>query len=229
MTDSDVKTAWVRFPDARHYEADALSGNIRSLPRTYNGRHYPGADPLKPRPDPDGYLRINYRDDKGVRHHGASVARCVLMAHDPGGYFEGAEACHGPGGRQDNRLSNLRWDTPEANRIEALETRLANTPLKPPKPPKVCPRCGAKHHDKGRNCHPCVMKIGVDGAAAIVAGVRPDKVQADLDYPFIGVVNLAVTYGGLRFYREGDALSPLPRSRRVLFGRKASRRNSDGQ
>jgi len=147
MTDSN----WAPFHDARHYQADALSGNVRSLPRTVNGRAHKGTDPLKPHPDADGYLRINYTDDNGVRHHGASRARCMLMAHDPGGYFEGAEACHGPGGRQDDRLANLRWDTSEANRIEALAVRLENSPPKP-KPPKVCPRCGAQHRGRGQNC-----------------------------------------------------------------------------
>src|SRR5215468_1391435 len=125
MTDSDVKTeTWKPIPGARYYEASDL-GNIRSVDRTIRsanhpmGRFYEGRV-LKLRSDPDGYLRVNYTDDDRVRHHNESVARLVLMAFDPDGYEEGHEACHGPGGRADNRLVNLRWDTSEANRKEAL-------------------------------------------------------------------------------------------------------------
>ena len=197
MTDSN----WAPFHDARHYQADALSGNVRSLPRTVNGRAHKGTDPLKPHPDADGYLRINYTDDNGVRHHGASRARCMLMAHDPGGYFEGAEACHGPGGRQDDRLANLRWDTSEANRIEALAVRLENSPPKP-KPPKVCPRCGAEHAEKGKNCRACFEGIGVEFARLLVDGVPPEEAADRVGYPLNGALNLALRYGGLRFVTE---------------------------
>lgn len=227
MTDSDVKAeAWAPFHDAKYYQADALSGRVRSLDRTLKGRFYPETV-LKPRPDGDGYLRINYRDDNGVRQEGASVARCVLMAHDPGGYFPGAEACHGDGGRQDNRLANLRWDTSEANREEALAVRLERNPPKP-KPLKVCARCGAGHDRQGKNCLRCMVQIGADGTDLILSGMRPEKVEKELAYPFIGVFNLAVTHGGLRFYREGYPPSPPPKKRRslsVLFRRGPSRRD----
>jgi hypothetical protein len=73
------------------------------------------------------------------------------------------------------------------------------------------------------------MKIGADGAAGLVAGERLDALAERLDYPAVGVVNLAVIYGGLRFHREGHSPSPPRWSRRVLFRRGASRQNSDAQ
>jgi hypothetical protein len=208
VTDSDVRTEnWAPFPDARYYEADALSGNVRSLPRTIKGRFHPGRDPLKPHHDPDGYLRINYTDDNGVRHHNVSVARMVLMAHNPDGWFPGAVACHEPGRRRDDcRLAALRWDTEETNRIEALEVRMENSPPKP-KPPKVCPRCGAEHQDKGRNCHGCVVQLGVNAAVLLVKGTRLQVAADQLGYPAEPLHHLAVVYGGLRHHLAED--SPL--------------------
>ena len=228
MTDSN----WAPFHDARHYQADALSGNVRSLPRTVNGRAHKGTDPLKPHPDADGYLRINYTDDNGVRHHGASRARCMLMAHDPGGYFEGAEACHGPGGRQDDRLANLRWDTSEANRIEALAVRLENSPPKP-KPPKVCPRCGAQHRGLGQNCPACIDGLAVTAAALLAGGMTLDQVAEELGYPPVACYNLPLRRGLLAVTLSDThpdyAPSPQRRLRSALFHRQASRQNSDAQ
>jgi len=224
MTASDE--TWKPVPGAGYYEASDR-GHIRSVDRTIGGRFYKGVV-LKPREDADGYLRVNITNDQGERQHNESVARLVLMAHDPDGYTPGLHACHGPNGKRDNRLTELRWDTPDANRQEALEVRLANNPPKP-KPAKVCPRCGAEHRDKGRNCHPCVMKIGTDTTRMLVdEGMRLDRIQEELEYPAVGLINLAVLYGGLRFHREGDAPSPPRRSPSVLFRRRAARRNSDG-
>jgi hypothetical protein len=39
----------------------------------------------------------------------------LVLAAFVGPRPDGYQACHGPGGPQDNRLSNLRWDTPESN------------------------------------------------------------------------------------------------------------------
>jgi len=207
MTDSDIQTeTWKPIPGAKDYLVSD-QGRIRSLPRTKNGRFYEGRDPLKLREDGDGYLMFNYTDDEGVRHHNVSVARTVLLAHDPDGYRPGLQACHSPaapdgsGGRKDNRLVKLRWDTEDANREEALALRLVNTPPKV-KPPKVCPRCGAEHAERGRNCRACFEGIGVQFAQLLADGVPPEKAAERVDYPLNGALNLAVRYGGLRFMTE---------------------------
>jgi hypothetical protein len=231
MTDSDVRTeTWKPIPGAGYYEASD-QGRVRSVDRTIDGRHYDSVT-LKPREDGDGYLVVNYTDDARVRHHGVSVARLVLLAHDPEGYAPGLEACHGPAGRKDNRRVNLRWDTDEANRIEALELRLQNSPPKP-KPLKTCPRCGAQHGGRGQNCHDCVVGLGTTAAVMLSAGAMLDKVSAELEYPPAAAYNLAVKYGDLRV-TLGNASAdyaerPASWLRRVLFRREASRQNSDGQ
>jgi len=245
MTVSDQQTeTWKPIPAAGYYEASD-QGRIRSVDRTIDGRFYEGKV-LKPREDGDGYLVVNYTDDDRVRHHGAAVARLVLLAHDPDGYAPGLEACHGPGGRKDNRRVNLRWDTDEANRMEALEVRRQNAP---PKPVKTCPRCGAQHRGRGQNCHECVVRLGVAATAMLVDGKPPDTIAADLEYPFAAAFNLAVKYGGLRVHAgpcprlvvvedevnaaardaRRDAPSPQPWLLRVINRARGSRQNSDAQ
>lgn len=194
---------WLPFPDARDYQA-SHRGKIRSFKRD------PGGLVMKLRPDPDGYLRFNYTDDKGERHHNVSVARMVLLAHDPGGYRPGMHACHKPGAsRQDNRWPEIiYWGTEERNRLEALAVRLENNPPKV-KPPKVCPRCGAEHHEKGRNCRACFEGVGVQFARLVADGTRPEKAAELVDYPLAGALNLAVLYGGLRFVVENEINAAL--------------------
>jgi len=200
MTVSEQKTeTWKPIPGAGYYEASDR-GHVRSVDRTIGGRFYKGVV-LKPREDADGYLRVNITNDRGERQHNESVARLVLMAHDPEGYRPGLHACHGPNGKRDNRLTELRWDTPEANRMEALAVRLENSPPKP-KPPKVCPRCGAEHAEKGKNCRACFEGIGVEFARLLVDGVPPEEAADRVGYPLNGALNLALRYGGLRFVTE---------------------------
>jgi len=196
MTGSDqITETWKPIPGAGYYEASDR-GHVRSIDRTIDGRFYKGVV-LKLREDGDGYLVVNITMDDRTRKHGASVARLVLLTFDPDGYREGLQACHGPGGQKDNSVLNLRWDTDEANRQEALQVRLANHPPKP-KPVKVCPRCKREHGGKGQNCHECVVGLGVSAALMLANGVPLDQVSARLDYPPAGLFNLAVRYGGAR-------------------------------
>jgi hypothetical protein len=77
-----------------------------------------------------GYLYVNLRD--GKRHRRAAVAPLVLETHDRPRPGPGYEACHNRGIRDDNHLTELRWDTREANladmaehqRLRALEASL---------------------------------------------------------------------------------------------------------
>ena len=234
MTECDH--AWKAIPGASDYE-NCPGGHVRSLPRDKNGRTYPGTypEPMKLREDGDGYLVFNYTDDDGVRHTNASVARVTLMTH-VGPCPPGMEACHGDGGRKDNRWpENIRWDDRIVNWQEALDTRMRNNPPKP-KPARTCPACGKEHRDRGRRCHACVVELGVRGAQLVAGGMTPERAAEELDYPPIHLLTLAVKYGGLRFVLEDEinaalrtASHPPSRLRRVLSRREASRQNSDAQ
>jgi hypothetical protein len=98
------------------YEVSDL-GRVRSLDRTitvpdrYGGTYERPLRGrlLRPGPNTHGYLGVNL----GRRVH-LPVHQLVLKAFaDP--CPEGHEACHGPGGRTDNRLVNLSWGTRAKN------------------------------------------------------------------------------------------------------------------
>jgi hypothetical protein len=59
-----------------------------------------------------GYLRVGLT--RNGKLHWRSVHRLVLEAF-VGTCLPGMEACHNDGNRLNNRLDNLRWDTPVAN------------------------------------------------------------------------------------------------------------------
>jgi len=95
MTVSDMRTeTWKPVPGAGYYEASDL-GHIRSVDRTIGGRFYKGVV-LKLRDDGDGYSVVNITYDGGERKHNVSVARLVLLAHDP----DGCRRATGPAGRR---------------------------------------------------------------------------------------------------------------------------------
>jgi hypothetical protein len=235
MTDSDTRTeTWKPVPGAGYYMVSDRGG-VRSITHTTKGRLFEGIA-LRPRRDGDGYLVVNITYDEPVgRKHGVSVARLVLLAHDPDGYAPGLEVCHGPGGQQDNRYpENLRWDTKEANRDD---WRRDNPPK--PKPPKVCPRCHREHRGKGKNCHECVVRLGIDAADLLADGVLLDQAEAALEYPAAALFTLAVRYGGARVVVNRDATvsEPTPghvpslesQLHRAIIRWKAWRGNSDAR
>jgi NUMOD4 motif len=90
------RESWRKVRRADGYKVSSL-GRVRS----------PGGL-LTPYPDRDGYLRIKIRGEQ------VQVSHLVLEAFcGPRPY--GTEACHGPNGVRDNRVSELRWDTRREN------------------------------------------------------------------------------------------------------------------
>ncbi len=99
------------------YEASDL-GQIRRIPWIDDAGvfHLGGIVAQCPDKRPGkGYLYVTLRD--GTRRRKAAVAVLVLEAWR-GLRPAGCEACHNNGIRTDNRLSELRWDTREANRAD---------------------------------------------------------------------------------------------------------------
>lgn len=92
------------------------AGQIRSLARSvraaYESRRNVPGRVLKPHQDARGYLNVILTD--GTVRKFKPVHLLVLEAF-AGPRPEGMVGCHGPGGQQDNRLSNLRWDTQSNN------------------------------------------------------------------------------------------------------------------
>lgn len=117
---------WAAVPGYEGLYEVSDMGRLRRL--TYRGRTaehvYETPRILKPRQHgKTGYLRVSlYRDDKGKS---MSLHRVVLMAF-VGPAEPGMEAAHNNGIRADCRLSNLRWATPEENRLDKIKHGTVN-------------------------------------------------------------------------------------------------------
>lgn len=73
---------------------------------------------LKQRYMHSGYVVVTLSDSGKYRDW--FVHRMVLMAWE-GEPPDGYHACHNNGVRDDNRIENLRWDTPSANAMDQVE------------------------------------------------------------------------------------------------------------
>lgn len=74
---------------------------------------------LKLAPDKDGYLIAGLWDDNSKHQVRRRVASLVLEAFI-GPRPEGMQACHRDGVVDNNRLVNLRWDTPSGNHADSV-------------------------------------------------------------------------------------------------------------
>jgi hypothetical protein len=92
-------------------------GRVRSLDREVLGkdgmiRLFRGRV-LRPGITPGGYLKV-VPSKNGIQV--TLAVHSLVLESFIGPKPKGMEACHNDGNRLNNRLSNLRWDTPEANR-----------------------------------------------------------------------------------------------------------------
>lgn len=103
-----------------YYEVSDL-GNVRSLDRPYidslgRKRVRLGRE-LKPWAGTGGRLRVDLWKDGQVSKR--QVHRLVLEAFE-GSCPPGHECCHWDDDPTNNRLSNLRWDSPSANNLDMV-------------------------------------------------------------------------------------------------------------
>lgn len=68
-----------------------------------------------------GYRTVCVRDANGKRRY-IKEHRIILETFN-GPCPPGMEGCHGNGVRSDNRLENLRWDTPVSNAADRIKSR----------------------------------------------------------------------------------------------------------
>lgn len=93
---------------------------VRSVDRTLADGRQAGGVPLQQFRDDDGYWCVNLNGER-VRVHLLGLEAFV----GPRPY--GMEGCHGPDGQDDNRVSQLRWDTHEANLRQMWTERKARS------------------------------------------------------------------------------------------------------
>lgn len=102
------------------YEVSS-GGRVRSILRQgmtpYGIRNYGGSE-LNPIRNYKGYLLVNMTKP-GTRIQ-VEVHRLILASF-LGPSSQGMHGCHNNGIRDDNRLANLRWDTPEGNHGDMVE------------------------------------------------------------------------------------------------------------
>ena len=121
---------WKPIPDWPH-EASTC-GRMRSIDRIdANGMLRLGQMlPLEPdKREGKGYVYGTLRD--GKRRRRVHVAVAVLEAHRELRPGPGYEACHNHGVRTDNHLTEIRWDTREANIADMLRHRLERAVTEP--------------------------------------------------------------------------------------------------
>lgn len=120
-SDMDETTAerWLPVPDYEGLYEVSDQGRVRSLPRgaaTYGGRAWSrNGQILKPAPSVGSALTVGL--SVGGERRTWRVHTLVLLAF-VGPRPDGLQCCHGNGDFADNRLGNLRWDTPSSNMID---------------------------------------------------------------------------------------------------------------
>lgn len=152
MTDA-MPQQWAPVPGYEGLYEVSDHGNVRSLDRLTTGpsgkqrRRY--GKPMKINLKPDHYPMVQLCKNGHVR--GFSVHRLVAAAFL--GVPDNADelhVCHYDGNRQNNHVSNLRWDTPKANYQDMVRhgTDTTNHPRRQPKP-----TCSRGHRLEGDNLY----------------------------------------------------------------------------
>jgi hypothetical protein len=73
---------------------------------------------LTPAPTSSGYLGVILRRDDGARK--SKLVHSLVLEVFVGPRLAGMQACHNDGNKLNNRLDNLRWDTPSSNQRDRV-------------------------------------------------------------------------------------------------------------
>ena len=125
---------WAPYPGASNYQFSA-AGRVRSIDRTISGRFYKGQI-LAQRPSgrPPGkppeerYRLVNIRLDDGTRKTVVVHTGMMLARTEGGKRPAGKEVCHNDDHGAHNWFTNLRWDTPEGNRVDRYGEHVRRPP-----------------------------------------------------------------------------------------------------
>jgi hypothetical protein len=118
----DTSETWLPVVGYEGYYEVSSHGRVRSVDRVIvrsdgQTRHFRG-QMMALSPDSQGnYLLVRLKRDGGGRTF--LVHRLMLEAFR-GPCPDGMESCHGNDIKDDNRLENLRWDTPTENNLDIV-------------------------------------------------------------------------------------------------------------
>jgi hypothetical protein len=157
---------WIPVPEtAGRYDVSSL-GRVRSngwntVTSDGRNRRVP-ARILSAKPSHDGgYVMVNLRMPTGeIRHvHVHTLVLVAFVGPRPAGLY----GCHNNGNSSDNRVVNLRWDTPRSN---SLDKSIHGTDHNVRK--TECGSCGSPYDDKNtlvfgptnkwRRCKSCMRR-----------------------------------------------------------------------
>jgi len=102
---------WASIPGFEHYEVSELGSVIRrehTVPDSRYGTRLLPEKTLKLIKNPDGYTRVKIKGKLVFVH-------VLVLESFVGSRPSGMQCCHNNGIPDDNRLMNLRWDTPRNN------------------------------------------------------------------------------------------------------------------
>lgn len=121
---ADDQEQWKPVPGYEGYYDVSDQGRVMSLARIDASGNRRKPRILRPRPDRRGYLMVDLYRGGVQRTH--KVHRLVLTAFT-GPCPDGMEACHGDDRPDNNRLTNLRWDTSGGNAADRSRNRRPRT------------------------------------------------------------------------------------------------------
>lgn len=115
---------WKPIPEYEGFYEVSNIGRVRSLDRfvpskkSLSGKRFAPGTVLRPATKNNGYLQISLAREKHRKY--ISVHRLVAMAFISE-IPEGMHVCHNDGDKANNKLSNLRIDTPSGNQLDKLK------------------------------------------------------------------------------------------------------------
>ncbi len=119
MAEESVHDYWREIPGWPGYRVSRDGKHVQSCKRTGYGNTITDTwRELKQRDDVRGYKSLGLKNVD--RRTWIQVHVLVLMAW-VGPRPHGMQGCHNNGNKHDNRLENLRWDTPKANAQDAIK------------------------------------------------------------------------------------------------------------
>lgn len=114
----DQAEEWRTIPGYRGYEASNL-GRIRSYWNNYGRLLTWPYRVLSTKPKGTGYVSVRVKKDDGG-YIFTSAHRLVALAFLGPPPDRTSQVCHGNGIKNDNRIENLRYDTPIANMADVI-------------------------------------------------------------------------------------------------------------
>lgn len=113
-------TIWKSIPDFYEYEVSD-EGQVRRAieTKTCAGKVIPKHTILKPKIKSNGYTEYGLKNDDGIKKYvlGHRLVAITFLGKQP---KRGYIVCHNNGIRNDNRVSNLRWDTNSGNQLDKV-------------------------------------------------------------------------------------------------------------